>query len=88
MRTRIPAKFEHLVRSTLPAIYGSSIDSVLAKVPDGGIVGQGDLLSELPSRGARIPVNAAWTLALYPETRPGENGPLVIRYRVSLVAKD
>ena len=88
MRTRIPAKFEHLVRSTLPAIYGPSIDSVLARVPDGGIVSQGDLLSELPSRGARIPVNSAWTLALYPETRPGADGPLVIRYRVSLVARD
>ena len=88
MRTRIPAKFELLVRSTLPAIYGRSIDSVLAKVPAGGIVSQGDLLSELPSRGARIPVNAGWTLALYPETRPGADGPLVVRYRVSLVAKD
>lgn len=86
-RTRIPAKFERLVRTTLPAVYGRSIDSVLAKIPEGGIARQGDLVSELPARGIRIPVNAEWTIALYPETRPGHDGPLVVRYRVSVVTK-
>ena len=87
IRTRIPAKFERLVRSTLPAVYGRSIDSVLAKIPEGGIARQGNLVSELPTRGVRIPVNAEWAIALYPETRPGQDGPLVIRYRVSVVGK-
>jgi hypothetical protein len=87
IRTRIPAKFERLVRSTLPAVYGRSIDSLLSKIPEGGIAAQGDLISELPTRGVRIPVNAEWTIALYPETRPGQDGPLVIRYRVSVVGK-
>jgi hypothetical protein len=87
IRTRIPAKFERLVRSTLPAVYGPSIDSVLSKIPEGGIARQGDLVSELPTRGVRIPVNAEWTIALYPETRPGQDGPLVIRYRVSVVGR-
>lgn len=87
IRTRIPAKFERLVRTTLPAVYGRSIDSVLSKIPEGGIASQGDLLLDLPTRGVQIPVNADWTVALYPETRPGHDGPLVIRYRVSLVAK-
>ena len=86
-RTRIPAKFERLVRSTLTAVYGQSIDSVLSKIPEGGIARQGDLVSELPTRGVRIPVNADWTIALFPETRPGHDGPLVVRYRVSVVAK-
>lgn len=86
-RTRIPAKFERLVRTTLPAVYGRSIDSVLSKIPEGGIARQGDLVSELPTRGVRIPVNAEWTIALYPETRPGHDGPLVVRYRVSVVTK-
>ena len=54
-RTRIPAKFERLVRSTLTAVYGQSIDSVLSKIPEGGIARQGDLVSELPTRGVRIP---------------------------------
>jgi hypothetical protein len=87
IRTRIPAKFERLVRSTLTAVYGRSIDSVLSKIPEGGIARQGDLVSELPMRGVRIPVNADWTIALYPETRPGQDGPLVVRYRVSVVGK-
>lgn len=87
IRTRIPAKFERLVRATLPAVYGRSIDSVLSKIPEGGIASQGDLVSELPTRGVRIPVNAEWTIALYPETRPGQDGPLVVRYRVSVVGK-
>ena len=87
IRTRIPAKFERLVRATLPAVYGRSIDSVLSRIPEGGIAAQGDLVSELPTRGVRIPVNAEWTIALYPETRPGQDGPLVVRYRVSVVGK-
>jgi len=87
IRTRIPAKFERLVRATLPAVYGRSIDSVLSRIPEGGIAAQGDLVSELPTRGVRIPVNAEWTIALYPETRPGLDGPLVVRYRVSVVGK-
>jgi hypothetical protein len=87
IRTRIPAKFERLVRATLPAVYGRSIDSVLSRIPEGGIAAQGDLVSELPTRGVRIPVNAEWSIALYPETRPGQDGPLVVRYRVSVVGK-
>lgn len=87
IRTRIPAKFEHLVRTTLPAIYGRGVDTVLSKIAEGDIARQGDLLSELPKRGVRIPVNAGWMIALFPETRPGQDGPLVVRYRVSVVAR-
>jgi hypothetical protein len=85
LRTRIPAKFEQFVRTTLPAVYGHGLDSLLAKIPDGAIAGQGDLISELPGRGVRIPIGAAWMLRLYPETRPGQDGPLVVRYRVAVV---
>jgi hypothetical protein len=85
IRTRIPEKFERFVRTTLPAIYGHGVDSVLAKIPDGGIASQGDLMSELPARGVRIPVGTAWMLQLFPEVRPGQDGPLVVRYRVAVV---
>jgi hypothetical protein len=84
-RTRIPEKFEQLVRTTLPAVYGHGVDSVLAKLPRGGIARQGNLLSQLPTSGVRIPIGEAWMIRLYPETRPGEDGPLVIRYRVMVV---
>jgi hypothetical protein len=85
LRTRIPDKFERFVRSTLPAVYGPGMDSVLARIPDGAIASQGDLTTELPARGVRIPIGATWMLQLYPETRPGQDGPLVVRYRVTVV---
>jgi hypothetical protein len=84
-RTRRPEKFEHFVRASLPAIYGPSMDTLLSKLPEGSIASQGDLLTELPTRGVRIPVRAGWSLALFPETRPGQDGPLVVRYHASIV---
>ena len=87
-RTRLPEKFEQFVRLTLPQIYGPSIDGVLAKLPVGAIASQGSLLYDLPVRGARIPIANAWAIRLYPETRPGQDGPLVVRYNVSVVSKN
>ena len=84
-RTRKPEKFEQFVRATLPVIYGRGVRDVLSKIPDGGLSGQGDLLTELPKRGMRIPVGSEWMIRLFPETRPGQDGPLVVRYRVSVV---
>lgn len=81
-RTRIPEKFERFVRATLPTIYGASADSALARIPEGGLARQGDLIGELPSRGMRIPTSSGGTITLFPITRPGQDGPLVTRYRV------
>ena len=81
VRTRFPDKFERFVRSTLPAVYGPDVDLLLAKVPVGALARQGNLLTELPSSGARIPAGDAWEIRVYPETRPGQDGPLVVRYR-------
>lgn len=84
-RTRMPEKFERLVRATLPTIYGASADSALARIPQGDLARQGDLINELPTRGMRIPVQSGGTITLYPITRPGQDGPLVTRYRVLVV---
>jgi hypothetical protein len=83
-RTRIPERFEQLVRATLPAIYGAKADSILDRLPTGSIASQGNLIAELPTRGVQLPVSDLWAIRLYPETRPGQDGPLVIRYRVSV----
>jgi hypothetical protein len=83
VRTRRAAKFEQLVRSTLPLIYGRPASDALSKIADGGLASQGELLDELPKKGLRIP-GAGWTIRLFPETRPGQDGPLVVRYRVSV----
>jgi hypothetical protein len=87
LRTRTPEKFEAFLRATLGQIYGARMDSALAKVPAGRIVGQGDLLFELPTRGIQLAIQPGWHLEVFPEIRPGRDGPLVIRYR-AFVAKD
>lgn len=84
-RTRRPEKFEQIVRATLPVIYGPAVDSLLARVPRGALAGAGGLLTELPKRGFRVPLGTGWMLALWPGTRSGQNGPLVVAYRASVL---
>jgi hypothetical protein len=85
VRTRRPEKFERVLRETLPAVYGARADSLLAALPDGKILGGGELLTELPARGIHLSVGDNWLLDIWPETRPGRDGPLVVRYRTKLV---
>jgi hypothetical protein len=79
-RTRRRDKFERVVRETLPAVYGARADSMLAGIPVGSLVTGGDLLTELPSRGIHIPLSGKWVLEIWPETRSGQDGPLVVSY--------
>lgn len=84
-RTRRRDKVEQVVRATLPALYGGSADSALARIPAGQL-SEGDLLADVVPRGIRIPLSSgAIVLAL--ETRPGQDGPLVVRYRARAVAR-
>jgi hypothetical protein len=83
-RTRRSDKFERVVRSTLPAIYGEAVDSLLAAVPEGKLVDRDALLSELLARGLHVPLAAGWTLAVWPETRAGRDGPLIVSYRTTI----
>jgi hypothetical protein len=80
-RTRRPEKFEQIVRSTLPVIYGPSVSSLLARIPIGRLAQAGDLLTDLPNRGLRLSLGAGWILGVWPETRTGHDGPLVVTYR-------
>jgi hypothetical protein len=84
-RTRRPEKFEQIVRSTLPAIYGPAVDSLLAKIPDGQLARAGDLMNDLPTRGLRLALGEGWVLAVWPETRIGHDGPLVVTYRTTVM---
>jgi hypothetical protein len=86
-RTRTPEKFERFLRTTLSQIYGPRMDSVLAGVPTGKIVGQGDLLYQLPTRGIQLPLQPGLHLEVFPEIRPGQEAPLVVRYR-AIVSKN
>jgi hypothetical protein len=79
-RTRRRDKFESVVRQTLPMVFGAPVDSVLRTIPDGGLVGAVDLLEELPKRGVHLQLAPGMTLDLWPETRLGQDGPLVVSY--------
>jgi len=80
-RTRRPEKFEAIVRSTLPQVYGAAVDSALRALPDGAVARAGDLVTTLPDQGFRIPLAGGRTIAVWPETRAGRDGPLVVAYR-------
>jgi hypothetical protein len=81
-RTRRPEKFEWVLRSTLPQVFGASVDSALRSMPEGSLVPQHGLTTDLPTQGLYIPLPGGSTLRVWPGTRPGEDGPLVVRYRV------
>jgi hypothetical protein len=80
-RTRRPEKFEEIVRATLPAIYGPVVESALDRIPSGDLARAGNLLTDLPTRGLRLSLGDGWAVALWPATRPGQDGPLVVMYR-------
>jgi hypothetical protein len=81
-RTRRPDKFEGVLRTTLPQIYGARVDSALVAIPAGTLVPARGLTTDLPTQGLYVPIPGGPTLRIWPETRPGANGPLVVRYRV------
>jgi len=83
-RTRVPERFERLVRATLPSVYGVRADSAVRAIPEGGIARQGDLFTELAERGIRIPLSAGVVIAVYPISRAGRDGPLVTQYRATV----
>ena len=80
-RTRRPEKFEAIVRSTLPQVYGTAVDSALRALPVGVVARAGDLVTTLTGQGFHIPLAGGRTIAVWPETRPGRDGPLVVAYR-------
>jgi hypothetical protein len=80
-RTRRSDKFEAIVRSTLPQVYGAPADSALRALPVGAVARAGDLTTTLSERGFTIPLTNGRTIAVWPETRVGRDGPLVVAYR-------
>jgi hypothetical protein len=83
-RTRRRDKFDRIVRQTLPLVYGPRVEPVLAAIPAGTLANDGDLVTELPVRGIHLALSDGWMLDVFPETRPGRDGPLVVTYRTRL----
>ena len=80
LRTRFEEKFERTVRTTLPRVYGADAQAALDSVVPGALV-RGDLLNELPTKGIELALGSGRALLLFPMTRPGVDGPLVVAYR-------
>jgi len=80
-RTRRADKFEQLVRQTLHSVYGAIADTVLATVPNGRLASARQLVTTLPSRGIHVRAAQGPRFGLWPQTRPGRDGPLVVAYR-------
>ena len=83
-RTRRRDKFERVVRRTLPEIYGSAAEALLSSIPEGQMVEPADLVTEIAERGVKLDAGDGWKVSLWPETRPGQDGPLVVSYRVAV----
>ncbi len=83
LRTRYDWKFERVVRSTLPIVFGSAVRAALDSIPEGQFAAGGDLLTELTTRGIELAIADGQTLRVWPVTRPGQDGPLVVAYRAS-----
>lgn len=83
-RTRRRDKFEQMVRATLPALYGARADSLLVGIPAGGLTQGRELVGEIVAHGIHLPLAGGDTLELWPRTRDGRDGPLVVSYAARL----
>lgn len=84
LRTRYDWKFEGVVRATLPVVFGQDVRAALDAVPSGTLV-RGNLLQDLPTRGIPLALAAQGvTLRIWPITRPGRDGPIVVAYRATV----
>jgi hypothetical protein len=80
LRTRFDWKFEGIVRTTLPQVYGQEVGTALDSIPTGKFV-YGDVLTQLPTRGVALSLPRSRTLRVWPITRPGRDGPIIVAYR-------
>lgn len=83
LRTRFDWKFEGVVRLTLPIVFGRDARTALDSIPSGRLVRGGDLLRELPTRGIPLALSLGRTLHVWPITRDGRDGPIIIGYRAA-----
>ena len=83
LRTRFDWKFEGIVRTTLPQVYGQEVGAALDSIPAGKFVRGGDVVTDLPARGVALSLPRGRTVRVWPITRPGRDGPIIIGYRAA-----
>lgn len=80
-RTRRADKFELVVRQTLRSVFGPVADTLLSAVPEGKLADASELVTTLPRSGIHLQGPHLPHVALWPQTKPGRNGPLVFAYK-------
>lgn len=86
-RTRRSDKFERVVRETLPVVLGDAGRSAVEQLPPGKLVPAGQLIAMLDSGPLHLPVGDGRAIRMTPGARPGQDGPLVVTYRVVIEKK-
>ena len=81
-RTRRADKFEQMVRTTLPMVYGRQIAPMLDSVRQGSLFPSRDIVGDLTTEGLHLRLDNGTKIALWPQTRQSTNGPLVVAYLV------
>lgn len=78
-RTRRRDKLDRTLRVTLRQVYGAPMDSLLRARPENLLGGRG-IFGDVTATGLRIALPGGGALTIWPQTRPGQEGPLVISY--------
>jgi hypothetical protein len=82
-RTRRADRFEQIVRATLPEVYGPAADTLLAASRWARSWARRTSPRISRPAGIRLEHPAGSAVTLWPETRDGRGGPLVVAYRVT-----
>jgi hypothetical protein len=80
-RTRRADKFETMIRTTLPMVYGRLATSTLDSVPTGSLLPSKDLLGALREEGLQLTLDDGTKIRVWTRVRVGRDGPLVVAYR-------
>src|SRR5260370_41568123 len=80
-RTRRADKFEQMLRTTLPLVYGRRVTSSLGSGPTRALLPSTDVVGELTSQGVHLTPDNCVEISLLPQTRPSPGGPTFVAHR-------
>lgn len=79
-RTRRADRFERLVRTTLPLVYGRMATSGLDSIPEGSLLPTRDVIGALRSGGMHLTLENGARISVRALTRVGRDGALAVAY--------
>lgn len=79
-RTQRADKFERMLRTTLPMVYGRLATATFDEVPTGSFLPSRDVVGELHEHGMQLTLDNGVRISVRPQTRGSRDGPLVVAY--------